>query len=375
MNIVIVSRSLPSKKEPLFGIFELDQAVALAQYGHQVSMISFDTRTRFYRRSIGLSKTNIQSVNSYNLFYPIPFFLLPYKLRLWIIQKMIYFLFQKVVREVGTPDIVHAHYAFGIAYSALIKKNNPNIKLIGTEHWSLIGKTDSRRIKVYTDVAYNIVDKLISVSPSLQKILLEKYNRPSEIIGNIVDTNVFHNTNRRLNTQKFRFVSVGSLIYRKRMNNLIEAFAMANFDNSVYLDIIGDGIEYDKLSVLIKELDIEEQVKLLGQKNRAEIATCLQNSNAFVLASAHETFGVVYIEAMAAGLPVIATKCGGPEEFISEKNGILVPIDDINALTKALINMYQTIDKYNSLEISDDCKQKFSPGVIAKKLTDIYSSK
>ena len=96
--------------------------------------------------------------------------------------------------------------------------------------------------------------------------------------------------------------------------------------------------------------------------------------DAFVLASRRETFGVVYIEAMAAGLPVIATRCGGPEDFVTEENGILIPVDDAAALTDAMEHMMLHRREYDSASISADIRRKFAPETIAARLTDIYKT-
>ena len=98
----------------------------------------------------------------------------------------------------------------------------------------------------------------------------------------------------------------------------------------------------------------------------------MYESDVFVLASRGETFGVVYIEAMSAGLPVIATTCGGPEDFVDESNGILVPVNDVEALTDALIKIYKTANNYDRSNISRLTQQKFSPKTIASQLTDVY---
>ena len=118
---------------------------------------------------------------------------------------------------------------------------------------------------------------------------------------------------------------------------MIEAFHQANFNNDVYLYIIGEGHLHPNLQKMINTFGLNEQIKLLGMMNRNEIGQIMQKSDAFVLASRVETFGVVYIEAMLAGLPVIATACGGPEEFVDEDNGILIPVDNVELLAKAMI--------------------------------------
>jgi glycosyltransferase involved in cell wall biosynthesis len=84
------------------------------------------------------------------------------------------------------------------------------------------------------------------------------------------------------------------------------------------------------------------------------------------------TFGVAYIEALAAGLPVIATNCGGPEEFVHKDNGILIEVDDAAALINSMLKMYNESNKFDRETISKEMVEKFSPETIAKRLTEIY---
>lgn len=372
MNIIVISRGIPSKREPQWGIFELDQAIALKEYGHNITVLSVDTRTRLIWRKIGVNKVQYCGVNCVNLFYPIPYFLLPQKISLYIIQKFILRLFDRHVKSNSFPDVIHAHYAFGIAYTALIKKKYPSIKLIGTEHWSVICKEFSKSAKLYTNIAYFIVDKMITVSKSLQEILLNKYNVKSVVINNMTDTDLFTYESKKKDYAEFHFVTVGSLIERKNINKLIEAFKLASFDCSIHLDIVGDGNQFKLLNSLIHNLNLEDQIHLRGCKSRLEIAKILQQSDAFVLSSKSETFGVVCIEALAAGLPVVSTICGGPEEYINDSNGILVPVDDVIALSKAMVQIKCNILNYDSHSISCNCKNMFSKFAIAQQLTNLY---
>ena len=98
----------------------------------------------------------------------------------------------------------------------------------------------------------------------------------------------------------------------------------------------------------------------------------MRHSNAFVLASRTETFGVVYIEALAQGLPVIATRCGGPESIVTSDNGLLVPIENIPELTKALLTLYENHAQYDPVRLRQDCLQQFGSRAIAQHLIDTF---
>ena len=99
----------------------------------------------------------------------------------------------------------------------------------------------------------------------------------------------------------------------------------------------------------------------------------LETSDCFVLASKSETFGIVYIEAMAKGLPVIATRCGGPEEFVNKDNGLLVDVGDCEALTEAMVYMMNHKDLYNKEMIRQFCLENFSESAIADKIIEEYN--
>jgi glycosyltransferase involved in cell wall biosynthesis len=93
----------------------------------------------------------------------------------------------------------------------------------------------------------------------------------------------------------------------------------------------------------------------------------------FVLSSIYETFGVVVVEALAAGRPVIATRCGGPECIIGEEDGLLVLPGDVNALADAMIKMRANIRKYKPDGLRARCRARFGENAVIKQLKSVYS--
>jgi len=142
-------------------------------------------------------------------------------------------------------------------------------------------------------------------------------------------------------------------------------------NKNVSLLILGGGPEYGSLKKEIEKLNMKKQIALYGFARREDVLRELQNSNAFVLSSKYETFGVVLIEAMSCGLPIISTKCGGPESIITDESiGLLVESDNIQELSTAMLKVYN--GKYDRKYIRDYSIESFSEDAIVYELNKVY---
>ena len=166
-----------------------------------------------------------------------------------------------------------------------------------------------------------------------------------------------------------------SLVKEGRIRLCISAFKKVQEDNvAIELDIIGDGPERDDLERMVASLDLGDNISFHGKKGKNEVISLLCQSDCFVLSSRSETFGVVYAEAMAVGIPVIATDCGGPSEFVNANQGLLVPVGDVNALAEAMEKFARGEFKYSGNEIREYCRSLFSSASIANQISNIYKS-
>lgn len=374
MYVLIVARGYPSKRYKTNGIFEFDQAKALANAGQKVIYAVVDVRSIRRTRKWGVESFKKDGVQIEAINIPcgrIPRTILD-RIRIMALRK----LYKRIKNKYGEPDIVHAHFlSRGYMVAKVFDKSN--IPLVITEHFSALNKENLNsyllRLGKY---AYPRVNKVIAVSNSLASNIKNKFGVNTLVIPNMVDITEFEYLEKKKDREgdsSFSFVSTGNLIKEKRMDLLIEAFNEAfKGNNRAKLYIFGEGPERNRLKEMINMLSLEKQVYLMGLVDRKEIADKMSESDCFVLASKRETFGVAYIEAMAMGLPVIATQCGGPEDFVTEKNGILVPVDDLNALTNALRMIYENIDVYDRQAISALARKMFAPSTIAQQLIDVY---
>jgi glycosyltransferase involved in cell wall biosynthesis len=281
-------------------------------------------------------------------------------------------LYRKILKEKGKPDVMHAHFA-GVGHTASKLKRKTGLPFVITEHTSSMMKpTIDQHLYKTANEAYASADALIAVSPGLREVIKGRFDKDAIYIPNIVDTKLFSYVPKS-SDDIFRFISIGGLIVRKRMDLTIEAFAQAFGDNEkVTLTIFGEGPERGKLEDLIKKHKLAKRVNLMGLQSRKDIAKHLQTSDCFVLASQAETFGVVYTEALSAGVPVIATRCGGPEHFVNDGNGVFVHVDDLNALVKAMRYMYNNAQKYDRQAIANSTIEQFSASAVVSQLNQVY---
>ena len=115
-------------------------------------------------------------------------------------------------------------------------------------------------------------------------------------------------------------------------------------------------------------------VTFRGARSKREVAQFMQQADLFVIPSLAETFSVPAVEALACGTPVLSTRCGGPEEFIVEDVGSLVPSGDANALFRGLDQMLDNLHLYSRQRISKFARERFSPDVVGAQLHAVYES-
>lgn len=372
MRIFIIARGYPSKQDPTWGCFEKDQAEALSLLGHQVTILSVDTRFRFYWRKLGVQCSVHNNIATFNIFLmpQAMLFFLPKKIKNWFYAWQLEIIYKRAILRNGTPDVIYSHYLQN-TLKAIPLREKYNIPIVAMEHWSQMAYTPIPKSTIsLAKRAYASIDQLLTVSSALKENILRQIGVDSIVVPNMVGKE-FHYTEQNNNKHNtIHLVTTGRLIPGKHFDMLIQA--IANITTlPLELSIIGNGSEKDRLQKLTKKLHLEEQVHLLGHKSKKEIVTCLQSSDIFVLPSQSETFGVAYIEALACGLPIIATDCGGPRDIVTSSNGLLIPINDQHALEQAIIQMSNNLCSYDNKAIAEDCQNRFSSNNIAKLITQI----
>ena len=296
----------------------------------------------------------------------------PYSTEL-IYKKRLRAMYKAIVSEVGVPDIIHAHSCLWGGFGAATLSRNENIPFVITEHSSAFGRN---LLKSYQQKlakkAFSQADEILAVGPGLKKDLVSYTNQHVRIIPNFIDMNGVRPKKKKTSNNPFRVLAVANLNRNKGLDLLIHAFHRALSEDDTELRIGGMGEEKEMLQQLIEKLGLQSRVILLGTLTREQVRKEMMSADVFVSSSHYETFGVVLVEALSVGTPIIATDSGGPSMIVNDLNGLLVPTGEIEGLSKALIYMNKHRLEYNPELIHKDCKERFGEKAVIGMLSDIY---
>lgn len=370
MKILIIAGGIPTKSNPLEGIFSYDQAVALKDYGHKVIYLAVDIRSFRHRRKLGFYVENRDGISC--ACASIPVGNLPIYFRNIIGDILLNSLYNKYFGGFR-PDIIHAHFNEMGSISLRLAKRL-QAPLVITEHSSELSSIKIKRshLKSIKNAYYN-ASKVIAVSEALAKDIKRHTGVEAIVINNMVDIDLFVKEHH-FHEGTFNIVHVGNLVKIKNQSLLLDAFKLfhCNYPET-HLFIVGDGELKDELVQKCTQLNLLNCVSFLGRLERTEIAKLFCKCSLFAFTSISETFGVACVEALAAGLPVVTTNCGGPNEFINESNGVIVSAQNAGDYCRAMENIYENINNYDRNKISVEIQNRFSAQNIAQKLSALYA--
>lgn len=286
-------------------------------------------------------------------------------------------LVRRYIRKYGKPDLIHAHFGLWAGYAARLIYERYGIPYVVTEHASSInGGNVSAWQRLILQKAYDNARKVICVGTLLRENVCRYVNDKEKVtvIPNFVDISTFGQSSHQTEKEKkFTFVSIGNLNKRKGFSELLDAFKQSFNDlPHVSLFIVGDGEETELLKKKVRSLQLDKQVTLTGRLARNEVAGLLNTCDAFVLASYAETFGIVFIEAMATGMPAVGTVCGGPEDIITPESGYLVEPGDVSGLADKMRMLYDNYEQFDKEQIRQSIAARFDFRLAGDKLKEIY---
>lgn len=241
----------------------------------------------------------------------------------------------RIVDYLARSDIDAAFvfmWQISLVFGAALKKiKNRDFYLVMSERNDPRRPVKRRLLTTLVNAAYKKADALVFQTERAARFFPEKIRRKSVVIPNVVDVRVSASEE-----PKKKIVTAGRLERQKNQAMLIRAFgSFAKIHGDYVLEIYGEGKLREELEKEIKDLGLEKKAFLMG--NVPDVHDKIKDAEFFVLSSEYEGLSNAMLEAMAMGLPVIATDCAGSDEYIKNgENGYVVKRGDVNALADAM---------------------------------------
>jgi glycosyltransferase involved in cell wall biosynthesis len=353
----------------------LDLSKKLAELGHDVRIVQLRPETAYSELDVNITITVAPSCVYYSVLGT---------------DKIDISNFESVVDSFA-PNIIHSH----LIDSELVSRNNPRKGIAYITHWhgcpnltnpvpfkqrlsrEFVWKWNTKRILLNQYKACQ--NHFICISNFIGDYVKANLNAGKTditIVHNAIDITRF----RPLNQAKsygFRLINIASLHKNKNHKFLFEVVRtlIDHGLSDVYMDVYGEGPELESLGLLIQEMNLSDHVKLLGVVDDIEIQ--MNKSHLLVHSAWHEPFGLIFIEAMACGIPVVSFKTGGPAELINDgENGYLIEKDDLNGFVEKVKYFYhnrEQLDVFGKRGI--ESAAKFGLDDYAKKIEAVYTNR
>jgi glycosyltransferase involved in cell wall biosynthesis len=380
--LIIASSAFRTSWHPDGGIFQYDLARALTSCGLQSGILSVNklpVRMMFQK----LDYLPFEIIDGIPVFRRYLRHIFSHRLDKKLFLGRVYahyaeILFNEYCFKFGRPAIIHAHcFKYGGVIASVLSKKY-NIPFIVTEHSSAFLATE---IPDETSAACrNLIKEasaVVAVSDVLAVAMAKKINidlseitvipnlLAPEFSKGVVETNIKPQLN-------FVFLTVGDLIEIKNHALLLSAFREVVGYFPAELRIVGTGPLEANLKEFASNSGIADKVKFLGQLTREEVLLQMSEADCFLLPSKFETFGVVVIEALSQGLPIIITESLGIASLLTEKDGKFVAVNDQKSLVIAMIEVRNEVNRFIKSEISERCLSRFSPTRVAGLYKELY---
>jgi glycosyltransferase involved in cell wall biosynthesis len=367
----------PSEDRPHHGIFFRDHAEALAEF-YEVTVLSVTTPSLMQelrlRPSLDVSENH--QVRLVEVTQPV----LTHRKQSWIrkaqleaVQTGARYLDKHDLR----PDMIVAQTSLPPGQWAFDLHHNlwdDTVPYVILEHFSFLERMfkeqETQMLKVYQSA-----EAIGSVSSFLgQKIesFLEKHqlSQPTVQVGNVLD--------RRFEQQEyiaptsdqepFRWLFVGPDDNEKKGVDLLAKALQQLKDLPWELTVIGEGT-YSQL----RSFEQSDRIQIKAPMNRSAMLAEMQLHHGLVSASRVETFGLSIVEMLSCGRPAVATRCGGPQEFMTDQTGVLVDTEDPDALAEGMRKLLQSYDQYDGKRIRSDIIKRFGAQAFYDRFNRLFS--
>jgi glycosyltransferase involved in cell wall biosynthesis len=303
-----------------------------------------------------------------------------YGIRLWSAAVAI----RSLRRRGFRPDVIHAHVFNAAAVGATMGRLF-GLPLVATEHSTLFPRRElDRGMLKRARYAFARADRVMPVSNSLKEAI-EAYGIRArfEVVPNALDVALFHTDPAagagpgafmREGPRKLLFVGRLEPTEHKGFPTLVAALSLLRERRSDWcLDVVGDGPSQDAYRGLVADAGLAGVVTFHGGLPKTTVARMMRSSDVFVLPSKFETQGVVLLESMASGLPIVSTTAGAIPEVVGPRDGILVEPGDPAALADALDRVLRGEASFDREDTAERARSRYSLEAVGGQLMAIYA--
>jgi glycosyltransferase involved in cell wall biosynthesis len=380
LNILYVPPWIPSEKHPLRGIFFKEQFKIFSGYLNKLIVLEIETHPLIeWMNLFKKNSLNVDYINGYKVYRQKIYRVLPKRMpyRDFLLEKSILRVFNKILQKENKIDIIHALSTWPAGYyCSLIKKNYNTLPFFITEHSSYLPKLlKINYFKKRIIYSINLAQRVFAISNAVKKRLAKEQIMTDAILPNFIDTAKFKFKQRKY-CNTFKFLSITRNHKIKGIDILLEALRIVIKEKKftkVEFDIIGGDFSNSPYLSFVEEHGLTTFCNFIGTVKPSELQDYLLKSNCLIISSRSETFSMAGIEALASGMPVLTTACGGPEAYIIEnKTGLVVKNEDPKSLANGIIRMINEYRKYNHNQIRQFVENNYDEKIIIPKILKKY---
>lgn len=368
MNILMIPSWYGTKTAPLLGSFYKEQAEELAARGHLVAVLYAEVGGSFRPADNQKMHDVVNGVETYIWVKPN---LTPRweKGRCFQRTRMLERMYRQLEKTWGRPDVVNLRSSLQ-GYEAVTLCRRHQLPLFFMEHSSFVvteGENSAARKRLYAVMDAANVNACVG---STLLAVMQPYKADTRVIPDFVDERRFFIREKEDPHAPFTFAAMGQLRPIKGHDTLIRAFARLRqmTDRPVQLRIAGAGGLREYLQGIIREEGLEEVCHLVGNIPREQVVDFMNDCDCFVCSSRTEMLSCVLHECAACGRPAIGTMCGGPQDIITDETGLLVPVDDVEAMAEAMLTMLDKAPTYDRQAIRRHIIEKFGRDAVCNAL-------
>jgi glycosyltransferase involved in cell wall biosynthesis len=278
------------------------------------------------------------------------------------------------------PDIIHANITFPIGLIALLYKILYKKPYIISEHWSAYLSNTDTKIPFFQRVIDRLVvrkaGRIVPVTENLKNSMIDLgYKGKYSIVPNVVDIKAFTSGNIETGKKK-NFIHLSSLYeHVKNISGIIEAVRrLSEMRQDFQFHFLGGEELENHIARAMEKGVLDRFIIFHGELPYDEVPAYYAKSICLVMFSNYESLPCVIVEALACGIPVISTDVGGIKEYISAKEGILIPKGQIDSLVEAMNYMLDNYHLFDKEHLVSFAKENFSIEAVTDKFGNIYKS-